>query len=259
MTSPVPVKVTRPVPPWPKDYHTSVGELETYFWRPILYREHLGLTETSKQVEKCKPYPEHVECSSQVVKELNDRDTHVNQEGKRCLESGWRGDDIDVESFCKRSLTSHDGPFKTVRTREEVDSCNGSELPCRLVFPWAFLTTRSFVLTMSRRSSTGFPSSKNHSLDSSSSPNSWSQRRRSVVVMQSSRVSKQGLCRDIQWRRGWHITRRSTRSFPKMNTSLSGFTSSPRWFVWRYTPLCVTLCTSVSNLDKSSNTAYYEY
>jgi hypothetical protein len=40
-----------------------------YFWRPIRCQEHLGLTETSKQVQKCKPYPEHVECSSQVVLE----------------------------------------------------------------------------------------------------------------------------------------------------------------------------------------------
>ena len=149
MSSPVAVKVTRPVPSWPKDYHTSVAELESndllrstlmdecrvekgdtktclfcgfrYFWRTIRCREHLGLTETSKQVQKCKPYPEHVESSSQVVKELKERDTHDNQEGKRCLESGQRCNVIDVESFNKRDRTSNDGPFKIVRTREEVD------------------------------------------------------------------------------------------------------------------------------------------
>ena len=39
--------------------------------------------------------------------------------------------------------------------------------------------------TMSWRSSPGFPGNRRHSLDSSSSPISWSQRRRSVVVFQS--------------------------------------------------------------------------
>ena len=79
MSSPVAVKVNRPVYPWSQDYHTSVGELESndllrstltdesrgekgdtqtclfcgfsYFWRPIHSREYLGLTETSKQVQ----------------------------------------------------------------------------------------------------------------------------------------------------------------------------------------------------------------
>ena len=89
--------------PWAKDNHTSVAELETndllrstltdesraqkgdtrtcllcgfnYFWRPIRGREQLGLPETSKQFQKCKPYPEHVERSSQIVKEVKERDT----------------------------------------------------------------------------------------------------------------------------------------------------------------------------------------
>ena len=79
MSSPGTVKVTRHVSPWSKDYHTSVTELETndllrstltdeshteksnkttclfcgfsYFWSPIHFREHLGITETSKQVQ----------------------------------------------------------------------------------------------------------------------------------------------------------------------------------------------------------------
>ena len=71
MSSPAAVKVTRPVPPWPKDYHTSVAELESNdLLRSTLTdegraeKEHLGFTETSKQVTKSKPYPEHVERSS---------------------------------------------------------------------------------------------------------------------------------------------------------------------------------------------------
>ena len=54
----------------------------SYFLRPIHFRENLGLTDSSKQVHQCKPYPEHLERSSQVVKELKERDAHVKQEGR---------------------------------------------------------------------------------------------------------------------------------------------------------------------------------
>ncbi len=74
---------------------------------------------------QCKSYPEHLERSSQVVKELKERDTHVDQEGrelaKRSLESGQLGDSIVVEIFGIRTRSSNDGPFKIVRTRGEVD------------------------------------------------------------------------------------------------------------------------------------------
>ena len=97
----------------------------SYFFRPIRCREHLGLTDSSKQVQQCKPYPEHLERSSQVVQELKERDAHVKQEGrevaKRSLETGQLGDSIVVEIFGKRARSSNDGPFKIVRTREEVD------------------------------------------------------------------------------------------------------------------------------------------
>jgi hypothetical protein len=52
------------------------------FSSPCLNREHLGLTDSSKQVQQCKPYPEHLERSSQVVKEFKERDAHVKQEGR---------------------------------------------------------------------------------------------------------------------------------------------------------------------------------
>ncbi len=93
MSSPGGGKVTRAVPPWSKDYHTPVTTIDTdkilrstlteetrtqkgdtktclicglsYFFSPIRYREHLGLTDSSKQEEQCKPYPEHLEHSSQ--------------------------------------------------------------------------------------------------------------------------------------------------------------------------------------------------
>jgi hypothetical protein len=70
----------------------------------------LGLVDGSKQVKQCKPYPEHLENSSQVVKELKERDTHVKQEGrevvKRSLESGQLGDVVVVENFGKRARVS---------------------------------------------------------------------------------------------------------------------------------------------------------
>jgi hypothetical protein len=53
-----------------------------YFLRVIHYRENLGLTDSSKQVQQCKTYPEHIERSSQVVKEIKERDTHAKQEDR---------------------------------------------------------------------------------------------------------------------------------------------------------------------------------
>ena len=55
------------------------------------------------------------------MKDVRERDTLLNQETKKYLESGQRGDVIDVDSFCKRARTSNDGPFKIDRTRSEVD------------------------------------------------------------------------------------------------------------------------------------------
>ena len=52
---------------------------------------------------------------------MKERDTHVKKQGKRFLESGQLVDVINVEFFLKRDRTSNDGPFKVVRTREEVD------------------------------------------------------------------------------------------------------------------------------------------
>jgi hypothetical protein len=66
-----------------------------YFLRPIHCRENLGLTDSSKQVQQCKTYPEHLERSSQVLKELKERDTHVKQEGREvakrsgCRPTSW--------------------------------------------------------------------------------------------------------------------------------------------------------------------------
>jgi hypothetical protein len=152
MSSPGVGKVTRAVQPWPKDYHTPVATMDTdkilrstlteethtqkgdtktcllcrlsYFFRSIRCREHLGLTDSSKQVQQCKAYPEHLERSSQVVKELKERDAHVKQEDrevvKRSLESGQLGDSIVVENFGKRARSSNDGPFKIVRTNWSV-------------------------------------------------------------------------------------------------------------------------------------------
>jgi hypothetical protein len=46
----------------------------------------------SNKVQKCKPYPEHIDHHAQVVKELKERDEHdklqVRKVAKRSLESG---------------------------------------------------------------------------------------------------------------------------------------------------------------------------
>ncbi len=114
-----------------EETHTQKGDTKTcllcgltYFFMSIRCREHLGLTDSSKQVQQCKPYPEHLEHSSQVVKELKERDTYVNQESrevvKRSLESGKLGDSIVVENFGKRARSSNDGPLKIVKTNWSV-------------------------------------------------------------------------------------------------------------------------------------------
>ena len=72
-----------------EETRTQKGDTKTcllcglsYFLTPIRCRENLGLTDSSKQVQQCKTYPEHLERSSQVVKELKERDTHAKQEGR---------------------------------------------------------------------------------------------------------------------------------------------------------------------------------
>ena len=74
-------------------------------------------------MQLCKPFPEHVERHAQIVKELKERGEHDKIQGresaKRSLQSGEPNDPVDVERFDKKSRLV--GPFKKVRTREEVD------------------------------------------------------------------------------------------------------------------------------------------
>ena len=146
-------KDTKPVPPWPKDYDTAVAEMKlplllastftddtrastvtkktcllcgwTYYYRPIRGREHLGVTSDvgTNHVQLCKPFPEHIQRHAQIVKELKQRDEHDKIQGretaKRSLQSGEPNDTVDVELFSKKARLV--GPFKKVRTREEVD------------------------------------------------------------------------------------------------------------------------------------------
>ena len=153
MSSPGTSKTSRPMTPLPKDYHTAVSQMETnnllrstltedcrtqkgdqrtcllcglsYFWRPSRCRTHLGLEGSTKQVQVCKPYPEHCDRFSEVVRELRERDTQTKQAArevtKRSLESGAPDDAINVENFCTKARVSDARPFKIVRTRDEVD------------------------------------------------------------------------------------------------------------------------------------------
>ena len=105
MSSPDESKVKRPMSPLSKDYNRTVSEMETndllritltdeshtqkgdtktcllyglrYFWRTGHCRDHLGLVDSSKQVQCHKPYPKHSYHSSEVVRELKERDTQV--------------------------------------------------------------------------------------------------------------------------------------------------------------------------------------
>jgi hypothetical protein len=153
MSSPGTSKTSRPMSPLSKDYHTSESQMETndlmrstltdecrtekgdqktcmicgftHFWRPIPCRGHLGLPGSRKLVQLCKPYPEHCDRFSEVVRELKERNTQTDQAAKevtkRSLESGTPGDVIIVDNFCKKARVSNDRPFKIVRTRDEVD------------------------------------------------------------------------------------------------------------------------------------------
>ena len=65
--------------------HTHKGDQKTcllyglrYYWRPSRCRDHLGLPESSKQVY-LKPYPEYSDHSSEVVRELKERDSRTEQ------------------------------------------------------------------------------------------------------------------------------------------------------------------------------------
>ena len=70
-----------------------------------------------------KTFPDHVERHAQIVKEMKERGEHDKIQGrewvKRSLQSGEPNDPVDVERFDKKSRLV--GPFKKVRTREEVD------------------------------------------------------------------------------------------------------------------------------------------
>ena len=115
-----------------EDCRTQKGDQRTcllcglsYFWRPSRCRTHLGLEGSTKQVQVCKPYPEHCDRFSEVVRELRERDTQTEQAArevtKRSLESGAPDDAINVENFCTKARVSDARPFKIVRTRDEVD------------------------------------------------------------------------------------------------------------------------------------------
>ncbi len=77
----------------------------------------------TNHVQLCKPFPEHIQCHAQIVKELKQRDEHDKIQGretaKRSLQSGEPNDTVDVELFSKKARLV--GPFKKVSTREGED------------------------------------------------------------------------------------------------------------------------------------------
>jgi hypothetical protein len=71
----------------------------------------------------CKPFGEHVDRLTQIVKELKERDDLDKIQGretvKRSLKSGEPNDPVDVDLFSKKARLVD--LLKKVRTREEVD------------------------------------------------------------------------------------------------------------------------------------------
>ncbi len=169
-----------------EETRTQKGDTKTcllgglrYFLRPILSRENLGLTDSSKQVQQCKTYPEHLELSSQVVKELKERDTHAKQEDREVVKrSGYRPTSWEMHRLQRWSGTS----------------------PSFVI-----------VLTRSLRWSPSFPANRNHSLDSRYSPTSSFKKKRYGAALRSWRVWRQGFRRGMEWRKGSCFTRRCTR------------------------------------------------
>jgi hypothetical protein len=94
MSSPGEVKVTRPVSPWSKDYHTSVTAMDTNdLSRSTLTDETRGQKGDTgfytRDRNRCLS-TNHIQNTfiafHRVVKEMKERDTHTKQQGKRFLE-----------------------------------------------------------------------------------------------------------------------------------------------------------------------------
>ncbi len=98
-----------------------------------------------------KPYPEHSDHSSEVVRELKERDTQTEQTvrevTKRSLESGAPDNDIIVDNLGKRTRESNDRPFKIVRTRDEVDM-QWSRADVSVGLPMSFFNNKEFRKTV---------------------------------------------------------------------------------------------------------------
>ena len=62
MSSPGTSKTSRPMSSLPKDYHRAVSEMEINNLLRSTLRTHLGLAGSTKQVQLCKPSPEHCDC-----------------------------------------------------------------------------------------------------------------------------------------------------------------------------------------------------
>ena len=80
----------------------------SHYFRSVRSRDHLGVGNGSKKMYRCNPYPEHIECHVQVVKEVNQRNEHdkiqVREVVKRSLESVQSDDVIDVEKFVEKTF-----------------------------------------------------------------------------------------------------------------------------------------------------------
>ena len=97
-----------------------------YYFRPILSKEHLGVTcAPVKMVQKSKQLPQHVERYTVIVEDLQQRQLHAKtqdkQTGKRELQQDSDCVVVGEEIGNASKMTRGSGPFKSTRTREEVN------------------------------------------------------------------------------------------------------------------------------------------
>ena len=76
-------------------------------------------------VQKCKPLPQHVERYTVIVEDLQQRQMHAKtqdkQTGKRSLQQDSESVVVGEEIGNARKMVRGSGPFKSTRTREEVN------------------------------------------------------------------------------------------------------------------------------------------
>ena len=97
-----------------------------YYFRPSRFKEHLGVRcAPVKMVQKCKPLPQHVERYTAIVEDLQQRQLHQKTQDKQTVKRALQQDSdcvvVGEEIGSASKMPRGSGPFKSTRTREEVN------------------------------------------------------------------------------------------------------------------------------------------